>query len=207
MVVACMSFLLVLKCSFSQSPSDSEKWKTCVMKVGCSEIRIDIYNLAQHQDFQFLIGRYSKASSEVKEYIVQSVYGSHKGIDNRAVIDFMSRLAFTPGAFDRFSEERWYALQFLAERCNPRALRLLEAGAGNAKKPYAYQVTCNEWANSLSAFGSCRYTNAKESLVSSLGSSCLDVSIAAEKSLEKLYPKKCTDIKDTLKVVSCFEHQ
>ena len=77
-------------------------------------------------------------------------------------------------------EVAYYALNYLARLCDQGALRQLSA------KPYKVRASCEQWATTVAAFGTCRYTGASAFLVASLEHACGNVVAAAETGLRQL---------------------
>lgn len=210
-----LTALLVVTLAFvSRSPgqesqTDSKPRSTaglekCLLQPSCAEQREAALDLATLDQFQFLIKRYNDADEAMREFIVEGIYGSKHGRNNKSVIKFMSGIAFHTGAKSQFSDTTWFALQFLAERCDERALDVLNKGGGKPDQSYRYEVQCVDWAATLKAFGKCRYFHARETLLNSLNSSCLDVMNAAGDSLGVLYPGQCTNVKTFSQATSCY---
>lgn len=178
--------------------------KKCVKDASCSSVLDAAYRLAIHQEFDFLIRQYPIAGNNTQQLIVQAIYASNHGRNNPKVIQFMRAIAFPLTSNDQFSDTRWYALQFLAEICDQKALMELNTNGGDAQSPYQFQVSCGEWARTLRTFGMCKYTASREVLVNSLNSSCLDVLNAAAASLQGLYPETCQKLKTSREVTDCY---
>jgi hypothetical protein len=176
----------------------------CLLRPSCTERRKAALDLATLDRFQFLLNRYNDADEALREFIVEGIYGSTHGRANEAVIKFMSGIAFHTDAKGQFSDTTWFALQFLAERCDERALDTLNKGRGAPEQSYRYEVQCVDWASTLKAFGKCRYFKARKTLLNSLNSSCLDVLNSAGDSLGVLYPGQCTNVKAFSQATSCY---
>jgi hypothetical protein len=164
----------------------------------------DAYKLARSQEFDFLLRQYSVAGTNTQQLLVQAIYASKLGRNNPKVVRFMRDLAFSQSSIDQLSDTRWYALQFLADICDQKALKELTAEGGDAQTPYQFQVSCGDWARTLRTFGVCKYTAGREVLVDSLNSSCLDVLNAAAASLQRLYPETCQKLKTSREITECY---
>jgi len=200
-----------MSCASSQEsqpkakPTSKQELKTCLLQRSCTYQRKAALDLATLDEFQFLVNRYDDADEVTRSYIVEGIYGSTHGRQNESVIKFMSGIAFHADAKSQFSDTVWFALQFLAERCDERALNALNIGGGAIQQSYRYEVQCVDWATTLSAFGKCRYFKARKTLLNSLNSSCLDVMNSARDSLDVLYPGQCTNVKTFDQATRCYE--
>jgi hypothetical protein len=178
--------------------------RTCIKDPTCSSVLDDAYKLARSQEFDFLLRQYSVAGTNTQQLLVQAIYASKLGRNNPKVVRFMRDLAFSQSSIDQLSDTRWYALQFLADICDQKALKELTAEGGDAQTPYQFQVSCGDWARTLRTFGVCKYTAGREVLVDSLNSSCLDVLNAAAASLQRLYPETCQKLKTSREITECY---
>jgi len=171
--------------------TDAFDSRACLARRSCPTQLQAAYRLAERKDFPFLLHLYPKAPSDTQEWIVQGIYASMLGRDDPRVQSFMRGVASQSTQEEDVSETKWYALQFLAESCDATALKTLRAHGGDEHTPYAFKVACGEWAKTLEIFGKCKYVPAKEVLLDSLNSSCLDVANSAAASLDILYPQAC----------------
>ncbi len=203
-----MPLILLTAIAFAQvagtTSLSTAELRKCLIQRSCQTARDAAYQLARRQDFEFLLRAYKTAEATKKAYIVEAIYGADLGHENLAVVSFMRRVAFDAGSKERLSDTTWYALQFLAEKCNEQALALLRSHGGNADKGYDYHVACSDWAESLKVLGKCRYAAGREVLVNSLNSSCLDVMQAAGDSLDTLYPGQCKNVKTFPEAKRCY---
>lgn len=183
---------------------DKAMFRRCLSELKCADVRNAAYQNARAGEFPLLVRRYRVATRSDRDLIVQAIYWAGTGRGDRQVIEIMRRRAFGTKMLKDRSETRWYALQFLAEACDPDALAALSAGGGVAKDPFQYKVACNDWAQSLNSFGSCKYDRATQVLVSSLNSSCLDVEEAAASSLLKLHPDVCLNRSSFEDLEECY---
>lgn len=178
--------------------------KKCVKDATCSSVLDAAYKLAKRQEFDFLLRQYPVAGNNTQQLLVQAIYASKLGRNNPKVIRFMRDVAFSQTLDSQFSDTRWYALQFLADKCDQKALMELNTHGGGEQTPYQFQVSCGDWARTLRTFGMCKYTASREVLVNSLNSSCLDVLNAAAASLQGLYPETCQKLKTSREVTDCY---
>lgn len=178
--------------------------KKCVKDATCSSVLDAAYRLARRQEFDFLLRQYPIAGNSTQQLLVQAIYASKLGRNNPKVVRFMRDVAFSQTPNDQFSDARWYALQFLADICDQKALMELNTHGGDAQTPYQFQVSCGNWAQTLRTFGMCKYAASREVLVNSLNSSCLDVLNAAAASLQRLYPETCQKLKTSREVTDCY---
>jgi hypothetical protein len=184
--------------------NSSAALKKCVKDSACSTVLDAAYTLARRQEFDFLLRQYSVAENNTQQLLVQAIYASKLGRNNSKVDRFMREVAFSQTPKDRTSDTTWYALQFLADECDQKALVELDTFGGDAQTPYKFQVSCGDWAQTLRTFGACKYTASREVLVNSLNSSCLDVLNAATASLQRLYPGACPKVKTSREVADCY---
>ena len=184
-----------------RSAADLEK---CVKDETCSSVLDAAYKLARLHKFDFLLRQYPTAGSNTKQLLVQAIYASQFGRNNPKVVRLMRDVAFSQTSHEDFSDTRWYALQFLADICDQKALMELSMYGGDAQTPYQFQVSCGDWAHTLRTFGMCKYTASREVLVNSLNSSCLDILNAAAASLQQLYPETCQKLKTSGEVKDCY---
>lgn len=147
----------------------------------------DIFDLANALQKRFtvkqLISMYPHEADQAQEIIVISLR------DNKstAVVALMREAAFTrlkPGMTDE--ENHYFALQYLADRCDPNALRELNRPVNFID---SYPVGCMFWQDTLRDFGKCGYRSSIPHLAVSLDSACLNNTQAAEDSLRHLLPK------------------
>ncbi len=178
--------------------------KKCVKDATCSSVLDAAYKLARRQEFDFLLRQYPVAGNNTQQLLVQAIYASELGRNNPKVVRFMRDVAFSQTPNDQSSDTRWYALQFLADICDQKALMELNTHGGDAQIPYQFQVSCGDWARTLRTFGMCKYTPSREVLVNSLNSFCLDVLNAAAASLQRLYPETCQKLKTSREITDCY---
>jgi hypothetical protein len=203
--------IVVMPCASSQAfqpkpkPTGVGELKSCLLQRSCTYQRKAALDLATLDQFQFLLKRYNDADEVTRGFIVEGIYGSTRGRNNDSVVKFMSSIAFHTDAKSQFSDTVWFALQFLAERCDERALNALNKGGGTPEQSYHYEVQCVDWATTLNVFGKCRYFKARKTLLNSLNSSCLDVMNSAQKSLHVLYPGQCMNLKTFDQATGCYE--
>jgi hypothetical protein len=204
MTLAFVSWSLGQDSQTNSKPKSTADLEICLSEPSCADARIAAHDLASKERFPFLLRRYKSADEATRAYIVEGIYGSDRGRNNDAVVEFMSGIAFYTTPQNQFDQTTWYALQFLAERCDERALERLNAGGNTPQKAYRYEVSCAFWALTLKTFGKCRYVRARETLLNSNNSSCLDIMNAAGDSLHALYPGQCMDVKTFDQASSCY---
>jgi hypothetical protein len=187
----------------SKSPGELRK---CLKEPSCQDALDAAYQLAKQHDFSFLISEYKISGKNNQSWIVQGIYASDIGRDDLAAISFIKAVAFPSEPRADLSDTHWYALQFLAETCDQRALNKLRVHGGDDRNVYGYHVSCGDWTKSLKTFGDCRYTAGREVLLNSLNSSCLDVVQAAGDSLSALYSGECLQRKTFPEVKRCYIH-
>jgi hypothetical protein len=177
--------------------------KRCLAEAKCADTQEAAYSLAVNHQLDLLIKLASSAEPLRRPDIVAGIYESNKGRQNKSVIAFISGFSKSVSDSDRFDATTWYALQFLAERCNPHALRTLtDAGATGEQGPLMkFEISSEAWASSLHSFGACHYYASSDVLVHALDAANLDAGDAALKSLQRLYPNVCNvDL-----TMNCFE--
>jgi hypothetical protein len=183
---------------------DTSAQRSCLENPACPNQLQAAFQIAERMDFVLLLHLYQQANPDARAVIVQGIFASKRGRHDADVVSLMRSVAFRSRKGERLSDTRWYALQFLAESCDKRALDELRAHGGDEHTPYGYHVACNDWAATLESFGRCHYPMAKEVLLDSLNSSCLDVANAAAGSLDVLYPGVCPQKRPFSKAKSCY---
>jgi len=176
--------------------------RTCLTDAKCPDRRSAAYELVRRRQFPYLVRAYENADDAGREYIVEGIYAFGGRADPK-VREFVEHVAF--GSKEtRFSDTRYYALEHLADLCDPRALRSLVEGGATQTAPYKFDVPCERWSRALDSFGKCRYPEAKKVLLNSIDTSCLDVSSAAIRSLRLLYPHRCSGARTASQARACF---
>jgi hypothetical protein len=123
-------------------------------------------------------------------------------IQKPEVLAFMRDLAFTNLTNEPDGEPRWYPLQYLADRCDLRALRRFNRDI-NWKDEYP--IGCMWWTGTVRQFGKCGYRPAIPHLIRYTNSvACLNISDAAIESLMALYPGKCKSVTSMDQAHDCF---
>lgn len=147
----------------------------------------DFFDLADALKKKFsakqLIALYPHEADQTQEIIVFALANNKSG----PVAVLMRQAAFTglrPGLTDE--DNHYFALQYLADRCDLNALRELNRPANFGD---SYPVGCMFWQDTLKDFGKCNYRPAIPHLARSLNSACLNNTEAAEDSLRRLMPK------------------
>ncbi len=153
-----------------------DDWKVC----GCGEDRASGWpisdELARRGDPHDLLVRYWKESKwEIRGGIEHVAYH----FDTPEVTAFMKRV-MAEGAED--GEDLYWPVNYLAKKCDPKALKLLSTGR------YRNQG-CMQYETSVKLFGKCTYRAAIPYLVdTALYDMCLNVVDSAEVSLHSMYP-------------------
>jgi len=105
------------------------------------------------------------------------------------VLAFMRRVAYGSPKDAVAYDPLWFALQYLAKRCEHDALdRLL----GKQNFSDSYPVGCILWQDTIRQFGNCHYQSALPTLekVARTDYACGNINDAAEYSLRKLKSQK-----------------
>lgn len=142
--------------------------------------------LAARADVAFMTGAYARADAAQRGVLVKAL----SYIDDPRVLAFMRRIAFKnlkPGQPDY--DPTYFPLQYLAKRCDKRALARLSRYA-NIKD--AYPVGCMWWQDTVAEFGTCRYRPAIPYLIEALTTACVGIDENALDGLNKLLPGVCT---------------
>ena len=144
---------------------------------------------------------YPRVTSEKKALIVEGLFTTRHDPHIR---DFMERIAFNNlKQNEPDSEPRWYALQYLAEGCDERALQRLNGRQNFTEE--GYPIGCMWWTSTIRTFGKCRYRPAIPHLIQSTNTvACLNISEAAYYSLLDFFPGKCTKTKTMDEMHDCF---
>ena len=151
------------------------------------ECGYDFFDLADTLKKKFsakqLIVLYPHEADQTQKIIVIALANNKSG----PVVALMKQAAFTglkPSMTD--VDNHYFALQYVADRCDLNALRELNRPANFGD---SYPVGCMFWQNTLKDFGKCNYRPAISHLARSLNSACLNNTQAAEDSLRHLMPK------------------
>lgn len=142
--------------------------------------------LAARSDVNFMIGAYSRADAAQRAVLVKALFQ----ISSPRVLAFMRKIAFVglkPGQPDY--DPQYFPLQYLAKRCNKRALGRLSRYA-NIKD--AYPVGCILWQDTVKEFGTCSYRPSIPYLIEALTTACVNIDDNAFEGLRKLLPGVCT---------------
>jgi hypothetical protein len=177
---------------------DSEAAKSPAQLTGPEILRCAVSPQCEYDPFELadalqkksnvkqLIAMYPHEADQAQQIIVIALARKKSA----AVIALMRQAAFTgvkPGMTDEGNH--YFALQYLADRCDADALRELNRPANFGD---SYPVGCMWWQDTLKDFGKCNYRPATAHLARSLDSACLNNTQAAEESLRRLLPKsKC----------------
>jgi hypothetical protein len=135
--------------------------------------------LARRRPTRLLIVSYRTSTNSLeKSGILLALYQ----INSTEVARFMRTAIDSKTLVD---EDLYYANDYLAQRCDDRALRFL---SGSGTNRYFQLAACPEWSRTVSYFGRCHFRPAATFLVNSLESQCLDIGNAAANSLAALFP-------------------
>ncbi len=130
----------------------------------------------------YLIRSYRRADDGQKAVILEALYF---GKASNQITEFMRKVAYSKPRNTPAEFPLWYALQYLARRCEPEALDRLLAPANYSG---AYPIGCMYWQDSLRQFGKCGYRRAIPRLkkVAVGNYACLNINEAAQGSLAAL---------------------
>jgi hypothetical protein len=155
----------------------------CAATDGCNNLDWDIANaLSKRYNAKALIALYPNQPALVRRVIVYALYHD-RGKD---VATLMRQAAFAglkPGLTTE--DNNYFPLQYLAQRCDPDAMRELNRPDNFAG---SYPIACMQWQYTLSAFGKCGYKDAIAHLAMSLDAACVNNIDAAQRSLRQLMP-------------------
>jgi hypothetical protein len=150
----------------------------------------------KHPDL--LIAAYAGADELQRQYIAEALWHIH---DPR-VESFMRTIAFENLPLGQDSEEVFFPLDYLAQRCNEHALARLSRRVNFDK---SFPVGCMLWAPTVEAFGRCNYNAAAPSLVVALNAACVNIIDAAEKGLQRFFPGACEHEKSIEDEARCYK--
>ncbi len=148
----------------------------CAKDKAC-ESHYDYFSLAdalsKPRNIPLLIRSYTKADAYEKQIIVLALYP----LKGPKVLAFMRSIAFrhlrphepdyAPG---------YYPIQYLAKRCNGRALARLSRPANVLN---GYPIACLQWQYTVKTFGDCHYRPAIPDLIADLNAACMNIGIRA----------------------------
>lgn len=139
--------------------------------------------LAARHHPDVLIVAYHKAVPEDRSMLLETL----GEIDDPRVLAYMRSIAFENLPLGPDTEGDLLSLDYLAQRCDRRALARLNRRI-NFDKNIPRRCTY-EWANALKAFGRCQYFAAAPNLVRCLNDPCINFVLGpAAKSLFELFP-------------------
>lgn len=155
----------------------------------CGQYEDPVGELAKRNHPEQLSKLYSHTNPDEQYVILEAMYRMR----GPAVTHFMRQVAYSAPRDAVASEPLWFALQYMAERCEPEALeRLLGSQNFEFKDPYTgYPTSCMLWDLTLRQFGKCDYRQAIPTLqrVMKKDYACLNIHEAAEYSLKRLRRK------------------
>ncbi len=175
----------------AQQSEDSLRGKSAQQILNCAKNKAcnsqyDYFSLAdalsKPRNVPFLIHLYPKADAYEKQIIVLALYP----LKGPRVLAFMRGIAFEnlkPNQPDY--APGYYPLQYLAKRCDGRALARLSRSANIEK---GYPIACMQWQYTVKTFGNCEYRPAIPYLIEALDTACLNIDDNAFEALKKLLP-------------------
>jgi hypothetical protein len=154
--------------------------------------------LGRRKHPELLIAAYGKADKVQRQYLAEALWHIH---DPR-VVDFMRTIAFDNLPEGQDTEEVFFPLDYLAQRCDQRALARLNRRVNFDE---SFPVGCMLWAPTLEAFGRCNYRAAAPNLVLALNAACVNIIDASEKDLQKFFPGSCQQTKSFEEEQRCYK--
>ena len=136
----------------------------------------------KHPDL--LIAAYPRADKTQRQYLAEALWH----IDDPRVATLMRSIAFENLPPGQDNEDVFFPLDYLAERCDQRALARLNR---HVNFDESYPVGCMLWAPAVESFARCNYRAAAPNLVRSLNSACVNIIDAAQGGLHKFFPHAC----------------
>lgn len=130
--------------------------------------------LARRHGIAELSARLQRETGAKRRVLAFALYSKPSNPD---VAKLMKELSSDPD-----EEIAYYALNYRAKRCEQDALAKLVA------PPYEARAACEQWATTVSLVGKCKYEPGGRFLVEYLDHACLNLVLAAEKGLRRLYP-------------------
>jgi hypothetical protein len=187
LVVGILSFRIVAAQSQPQEKLLEEmtgpELLNCAATKLCNNLDWDIANaLRKRYDAKALIALYPNQPALVRQVIVYALYHD-RGKDIATLMRQAAFAGLKPGLTTE--DNNYFPLQYLAQRCDPDALRELNRPDNFAG---SYPVACMQWQHTLSAFGKCGYKDAIAHLAMSLDAACVNNIDAARHSLRQLMP-------------------
>lgn len=188
------------------SPRQLEK---CLETLKCSYVgylRDATYNAIRHGQTRRVIGAYRQANEDQREEIIIGIQWSDENPSEHQFDSLVRSFLQTSRAEDLYEDGRWNALQYLAARCDKKALRTLMLGGAtkDSESLMRFPISSTEWAASLASFGKCDYTPARDVLTYSLDAASLNAADAAYQSLQELYPGICKKAQSPESAEKCY---
>ena len=176
-----------------------EKPTNCPLAVSYRDMTVIDDELADRKHPDLLIAACRKGDPHQRHHLLLSL----RQIDDPEVVTFMQSMAFAD-LLDQETDEAFIALDYLAQRCDPRVLARL-----NRRVPLGPRaaIECASWAPIVRAFGRCSYRAAAPNLVRALRAPCQNINNAAEESLQSLFPGACSQTKSIDEEAGCYEKQ
>jgi len=176
--------------------------KSCALDTRYYEVNNIKWELADRKHPDLIIAAYNKADDIDRYLLVKTLWY----IDNPLVEGFMRSIAFSHLGEGADDSPSFFALDYLAQYCDLRALARLNRDV-NFKTYMGCTVRTDDlasvWADTLEAFGRCNYVPAAQNLVRSLNPSCLNG--PAEKDLRQIFPGYCSNPSSTKDEQLCYE--
>ncbi len=172
---------------------------TCSLKDRYLDSAVITGELSDRKHVDLLISAYREGDELQRYYLVQSLWQ----IDDPQVVTFMRSIAFEHLGRGMDDSDTFYPLDYLARRCDPRALARLNRQV-NFKR-YT-PMGCIYWSGTVRSFGSCNYHAAAPNLVRSLDAVCLNITGAAEEGLQKFFPGSCLHAHSIGEEQQCYKN-
>lgn len=181
----------------------SQEILDCYKKSNVSDCKVSEFDaaevLAKRARVQFLIQYYEKGDSSQRRVLAMAL----SKINTPEVFTFVRKIAFENLTNAPDGDPRWYLLEYLAERCDERALARFNRDQ-NWKD--GYPIGCMWWTSTVRQFGKCQYRAAIPHLIEYTNTvACLNISDAALDSLSKLYPGRCRSTKTLNEGHDCYQ--
>jgi len=146
----------------------SEKHSRCPLEDSYRDSGLISAELRDRKHPGELISAYETGDQLQRYYIVQALWQIH----NAKVLAFMRSIAFENLPPGQDNEDVFFPLDYLAQRCDQRALTRLNRKVNFDK---SFPVGCILWAPAVEAFARCNYRPAAPNLVLALDAACLNI--------------------------------
>ena len=190
-------------------PPTSKQLENCLKTLHCAypqDLRDATYEAIKRGQIGRVNVAFEKATDEQRANIVIGIQWSDTDASQHRFDHLMRSFLQASRPEDMYEDGRWNALQYLAARCDSIALHALVLGGASkdSKSLMRFPISSTEWAASLSAFGTCSYTPARDVLTYSLDAASLNAVDAAYQSLQKLYPGVCKEVQSPEDAENCY---